>query len=121
MKAHAPSPLPPPYGIVVGTCPVRLWGMSGTERARRILLKIGVSEVADGVRGDAPCLMLRADWVVDPALLGLLRAEPPGVALTARRADGCGIVLAAHVPAAAVAAVHAAFSTAAASLPPAYG
>ncbi|MGE4528035.1 MAG: CDP-alcohol phosphatidyltransferase family protein [Rhodospirillaceae bacterium] len=85
--------------------------MSGTERARRILLKTGVSEVAGEVRGDAPCLMLRADWVVDPALLGLLRAELPGVALTVR-----GVVLAAHVSAADAAAVYAAFLTAA--LPP---
>ncbi|WP_337997454.1 CDP-alcohol phosphatidyltransferase family protein [Oleispirillum naphthae] len=113
MNLHASSPAAP-LGIVMGACPVRLWGMSGTERARRILLKTGVSEVADAVRGDAPCLLLRADWVVDPALLGLLRAEPPGVALTVRRADGCETVLAAHLSAADAAAVCADVST----LPP---
>ena len=97
-----------PVGVVVGTCPVRLWGISGEERARRTLVKAGVRNVApdaDTAAADASFLMVRADWVVDSALVGMLKAEPPGVVLTTEK-DGETIVLAAHVGNPDAAALH---------------
>lgn len=85
-------------GVVVGTCATRLWGLDGAERARRILAKAGLA-VVGAPPADAPVLLVRADWVVDGALLGLLKAEEPGVALVAAH-KGETVLLAAHVTAA---------------------
>jgi len=72
-------------GLVIGECRTRLWGMSGEERARRTLQSVGA-----GQGGDGALVMLRADWVVDPALVGLVKAHPNSV-LVSR-----GVPVAAH-------------------------
>ena len=91
-------------GLVVGDCTVALWGLSGAERARRTLAKAGarVSASEQAAAQASSCLMMRADWVVDPALVGLL-AKEAGTVLAAR-VQGDLIALAAHVAAADVAA-----------------
>lgn len=105
-------------GHVVGTCATRLWGISGDERARRTLTKASVSGLVDDPAAAESCLMMRADWVIDSALIGLLKAEMGSVLTT--RHDGGTVALAAHVAAAdapAVAAALAAPSVAADALP----
>lgn len=76
-----------PVGIVVGSCPTRLWGLDGAERARRVLAKIG-AQVAGTPPADAPSLLVRADWVVDGALLGQLREGAVGTVLVADHGGG---------------------------------
>lgn len=111
---------PAPAGLVVGACATRLWAMDGSERARRTLDKAGVSALfADPAAASAAstCLMVRADWVVDPALVGELKRQPGTVLLTRR--DGKAAVIAAHVAGADVPAA-AALLAAEAPEPPAH-
>ncbi len=61
-------------GLIIGECETRLWGMTGHERARRTLVGAGLP-----LEGEGSLVMLRADWVVDPALVGLLKAQPHSV------------------------------------------
>lgn len=92
-------------GLVVGDCTVRLWGITGTERARRTLTKAGAGTVTGDAQTAAQassCLMLRADWIVDPALIGLLSKDMGTVLVT--RAEEQLVPLAAHVAAADIAA-----------------
>lgn len=86
-----------PAGIVVGSCPTRLWGLDGTERARRVLAKIDAT-VVETPPADAPSLLVRADWVVDGALLGQLKAGEVGTVLVTNH-DGGTVPLAAYVAA----------------------
>ncbi|MGE4281449.1 MAG: CDP-alcohol phosphatidyltransferase family protein [Magnetospirillum sp.] len=94
-----------PCALVLGHSDVALWSITGEERTRRTLAKAGAAPlVADGeFAARLPsCLMMRADWVIDPALIGLL-AKEEGTIL-AIRIDGRLIPLAAHVAGADVAA-----------------
>lgn len=84
-----------PAGHVAGTCATRLWGISGDERARRTLTKAGIAGLTDDPATAGFCLMMRADWVIDPALIGLLKVQPGSVLTT--RQDGAEVALAAHV------------------------
>ncbi len=103
-RARPPRAEAPPSGLVVGDCTVTLWGLSGAERARRTLAKAGARvSTSERAAAEAPsCLMMRADWVVDPALIGLL-AKEVGTVL-AVRVQGRAVALAAHVAAADIAA-----------------
>ncbi|MBC7906836.1 MAG: CDP-alcohol phosphatidyltransferase family protein [Rhodospirillaceae bacterium] len=92
-------------GLVVGDCTVHLWGITGGERARRTLANAGAGTITSDAEtaAQAPsCLMVRADWVVDPALIGLLAKEAGTVLAT--RGEGQLVPLAAHVAADDVAA-----------------
>lgn len=92
-------------GLVVGDCTVHLWGITGGERARRTLAKAGAVMTTSGtdVAAQAPsCLMVRADWVVDPALIGLLAKQAGSILVT--RVGGQLVPLAAQVAAADVVA-----------------
>lgn len=99
-------------GLVVGDCTVHLWGITGWERARRTLAKAGASTVtsnADTAAQAPSCLMVLADWVVDPALIGLLAKEAGTVLAT--RVEGRLVPIAAHVAAADIAATTQALAT----------
>jgi phosphatidylglycerophosphate synthase len=105
--------LNPPVGLILGVSATRLWGITGEERSRRTLLKTRV----EGIAGDvieaakaASCLMVRADWVIDPALIIVLYKMPDTVLIT--KSDGKTVTLAAHVHSADVAAAAAAITTA---------
>lgn len=92
-------------GLIVGQCDVRLWSITGEERARRTLSKAGVTTIVADAAAAArmpTCVMTRADWVVDPALIGLLVKDRGSVLVT--RVDGRLVPLAAHVAAADVVA-----------------
>lgn len=94
-----------PCGLVLGHCQTQLWSITGEERARRTLVKAGVSGIAadpQTATATLSCVMVRADWVVDPALIGRLM-EDVGTILTTL-VDGRPVPLAAHVAAADVAA-----------------
>ena len=100
-------------GLIVGHSDVRLWSITGEERCRRTLTKAGAATVVADIvaTADMPsCLMARADWVIDPALVGLL-AKGCGTVLTTR-VDGRQVPLAAHVAAADIAATAQAIATA---------
>ena len=83
-------------GIVVGACPVRLWGMTTSERLRRTLVRAGVPMEAPG---DGPFLAVRADWVLDESLIKALAARLDTVLVAET-----GEAVAAHLPAGASAA-----------------
>ncbi|WP_119679107.1 CDP-alcohol phosphatidyltransferase family protein [Indioceanicola profundi] len=83
-----------PVGVVVGSSPVRLWGMSSTERLHRIFRRSGL-EIAEGA---APAgraqVLFRADYVFDEPLAKDL-IKQPGTVLTDAET---GQAVAAHVP-----------------------
>ncbi|HEY0675339.1 MAG TPA: hypothetical protein VGD25_03930, partial [Immundisolibacter sp.] len=56
-----------PVAFLVGEAPVRLWGLGGRERLRRVLGKLGI-EVLDDAAAVPPqrsVLCLRADHLFD--------------------------------------------------------
>ena len=77
-SGEAPSANPPPAGRVVGSSPVRLWGMGSGERLRRTFLRAGLSP-----EPGAALLTASAEWVFDESLIKAL-ARRPGVALIAQ-------------------------------------
>lgn len=102
----------PACGLVLGHSDVRLWSITGEERACRTLSKAGAPIIVDDVDAVArmsTCLMARADWVIDPALIGLL-AESSGSILATRVGRNL-VPLAAHVAATDVAATARAIET----------
>lgn len=91
-------------GLIVKPSAVRLWSMTGTERARRILTKAGAELVtADQAARGTKVLLTRADWVVDQALVGLVREHLGRVLITGDNANA--VVLAAYIEGEDVAAV----------------
>lgn len=85
--------------------PLRLFGLSPAERARRALRAAGVGDVVEAPApppelsaGESAVVVLRDDFVLDPRLFPGLVAQA-GVALVA---PGSGAVVAAHVPPARV-------------------
>lgn len=84
--------------FLVGACDVEIWGMSGIERAERMVRRAGISDVAIGgseVEEGRTALFVRSDMVIDEALAKALLARP-GSLLAVERADGLRPV-AAHV------------------------
>ena len=65
----------PAIGLLIGGCAVRLWGMSGEERARRALSRAGCGQVIASARyagNGVPVLAQRADHVIEERLLQAL-------------------------------------------------
>jgi phosphatidylglycerophosphate synthase len=73
-----------PTGLIIGNCPVRLWGMNPAERLRRSLRRNGVARMAarvEDVSRDTGIVMLRSDYVFDEALVRDLIARPGVIVL----------------------------------------
>jgi phosphatidylglycerophosphate synthase len=73
-----------PVAYLVADAPVRLWGLAGRERLRRVLDKLGVDVLDDGAAmpDKRSVLCLRADHLFDERVIGAL-IDAPGVALRA--------------------------------------
>ncbi len=74
----------PPIAIIVGQCPLLLWGMTTEERLRRSLRRQGITDVRlwHGQPADAAgMLLIRGDYVFDPVLLADLARRPGTVLL----------------------------------------
>jgi phosphatidylglycerophosphate synthase len=82
-----------PLGVVVGSGDARIWGMTGAERLRRMLLRAGL-ELAQTPAPDRAAVVARGDWVLDEPLLKTVVQRPGSVLV----APG-GIPVAAHAPA----------------------
>jgi phosphatidylglycerophosphate synthase len=93
-----------PQGRIVGDCPVSLWGLRSDERIRRQMRAVGVTPVDEGSVAERShhVLLLRADRLYDLRAIRDLAARP-GTLLLHREGERTAAV-AAHVPAAAVAA-----------------
>ena len=69
----------PPVALILGACPVRLWGMTPAERLRRALSRAGVAEVRSWPDAPVPGrrhLLVRDDHVFDAVLIAdLARAD----------------------------------------------
>ncbi|MFZ5493269.1 MAG: CDP-alcohol phosphatidyltransferase family protein [Pseudomonadota bacterium] len=91
-----------PVAVLLGEAPVRLWGLGGRERLRRVLGKRGIEVLEDGasVPEKRSVLALRTDYLFDERVIDSL-IDAPGVAL---RADGDGPQVALHAPVGAAAA-----------------
>lgn len=113
-------------GLIVGSNPVRLWGMSSRERLRRCLRLAGIAELDEikssigshdvasaGAAGDDHLLIVSDDWVFDPALIRTLAARPGTVLIDPAN----GTAAAAHVASVQGAAAAASIETADSSLP----
>ena len=85
-----------PVAVLVGQAPVRLWGLSGRERLRRVLGKRGVPVLAqdEAIPGKRSVLCLRADCLFDERVIGAL-IDAPGVALCTTQG---GPLVALHAP-----------------------
>jgi phosphatidylglycerophosphate synthase len=85
-----------PVAVLVGEAPVRLWGLTGRERLRRVLGKRGIAVLAEGepIPDKRSVLCLRADCLFDERVIGAL-IDAPGVAL--RAVEG-GPLVALHAP-----------------------
>mgnify|MGYP005812927849 CR=1 FL=1 len=85
-----------PVAVLLGEAPVRLWGLGGRERLRRVLGKRGIEVLDDGasVPEKRSVLALRADYLFDERVIDSL-IDAPGVAL---RADENGPLVALHAP-----------------------
>lgn len=104
----------PACGLILGHSDVRLWSITGEERMRRTLVKAGATAIvahAEEAARMPSCLMARADWIIDPALIGLLAADAGSVLVT--HVDGRMVPLGAHVAAADVTATVRAIETSA--------
>ena len=85
-----------PVAVLVGQAPVRLWGLSGRERLRRVLGKRGIPVLAqdEAIPGKRSVLCLRADCLFDERVIGAL-IDAPGVALCTTQG---GPLVALHAP-----------------------
>lgn len=63
------EPCRPPVALILGHCPVRLWGMTPAERLRRALARAGVTDVRDGLVPGRRHLLVRDDHVFDAVLI----------------------------------------------------
>ena len=93
----------PPLALILGDCPVMLWGMTSAERLRRSLRRAGVAEVmpwAGTVAPDRPHILVRDDYVFDAVLIAdlararntVLTTEDGRPAAAAVDADKAGLV-----------------------------
>ena len=90
----------PPYVFISGECPVRIWGLTPSQRVERVLPAAGacrtLSALGDLQAGDT-VLILRGDYLFDDRLVVYL-AETPGIVLQLD-GDREKVAVAAHVPA----------------------
>ena len=79
-------PVTPSAAYIVGASNRGLWGMTGRERAARLAGRLGLAVVnrteAEGLR-DGTLLLLRADAVLDEALVRALLGHPGGCLVVA--------------------------------------
>jgi phosphatidylglycerophosphate synthase len=65
--------------VIVGDCPIRIWGLSAAERHRRIFARGGVDRVQgddEPLPQDGKVVLVRADWVLEePLAHALVAAE----------------------------------------------
>ena len=93
----APTPERRIAGIVVGDSPLRLWGLTSTQRLQRQLARAQATvEVRDANR----LVLLRADWVYDDAFVRSLAAADEDLALTAPDGSVIAMSLSAASPSA---------------------
>ena len=89
-----------PYVTIVGECPVRIWGLTPSQRVERVLSAAGACRtlraLGDLQEGDT-VLVLRGDYLFDDRLVSYL-AETPGIVLQLD-GDREKVAVAAHVPA----------------------
>ncbi len=85
-----------PSAYLLAESPVRLWGLGGRERLRRVLAVLGIEVLndADPLPEKRSVLCLRADYLFDERVVRAL-AEAPGVALAAQPG---GPLVALHAP-----------------------
>jgi len=83
-----------PCLILTGNGEMSLWGMTTAERLRRLFAREGINE-ADRPPEDIPCVMARADAVIDAPLIRVIASRPGLVLLSGED----GAPLAVHAPA----------------------
>ena len=77
------GPGAPQGARLIGACALPVWGMTGRERARRSLARLGLEEKSGGT---GPVLLLRSDALLDERLLPALLQRPD--AMLVLPADG---------------------------------
>jgi phosphatidylglycerophosphate synthase len=87
----------PTHAAVLGELDPPLWGITTTERHRRLCARLGIARVGDAPdQGAGPQLLLRRDFALDENLLKALLARP-GTLLVAADTSGVARPVAAHV------------------------
>ena len=88
----------PVTACLIGACDIELWGMTGAERAERLVRRTGAVEILIGgfaVEEDRTAFLLRTDTVINEALTRALFTQP-GTMLFLERGGGKHAI-AAHV------------------------
>jgi phosphatidylglycerophosphate synthase len=83
-----------PQALLLHESPVRLYGLTGRERLRRVLARLGVELLGPGAPPPAGGLILRGDHLYDERVLAGLARSPDTVLV-----DGTGQAVAAHLAA----------------------
>lgn len=79
---ETPADTPSPETLtafLVGACDAEIWGMTGSERAERMVRRAGISDVAIGgseIEEGRNALFVRTDMVIDEGLCKALIARP---------------------------------------------
>jgi phosphatidylglycerophosphate synthase len=94
-----------PLGVILGDNATRIWGMSASERLRRGLLRVGVSQLVTALPEQGPVLLVSNHWVLDEPLLAALAKASNTLLL-----DDQGQLVAANVASESAAAVVSALS-----------
>src|SRR3546814_11285992 len=78
-------------GQLLGASKVKIWGLTGTERLRRQLARVGVADVVDAAAGtgatSGKVLILHSGWVFDESLVAAMATAPVGTALLDESSD----------------------------------
>jgi phosphatidylglycerophosphate synthase len=96
----------PPAVRMIGRSDCLVWGLSSTERLRRTVRGLGITDVQDAAAPlptEGEVVLVRADYAIEDRLIRSLIAHEPGVVLTSEDgADGAagGVPVAAKVEAA---------------------
>ncbi|HEY9545407.1 MAG TPA: CDP-alcohol phosphatidyltransferase family protein [Solimonas sp.] len=76
---------------MLGASKVKIWGLTGTERLRRQLARVGVADVVDAAAGtgatSGKVLILHSGWVFDESLVAAMATAPVGTALLDESSD----------------------------------
>lgn len=73
---------PPETAFLLGLCETGIWGLSGSDRAERLLRRMGIENVliaGEPSEADGVVLYLRADSLVDQSVLEALRSQSNAV------------------------------------------
>lgn len=99
-SSNTATSTPPVTACLIGACDIELWGMTGSERAERMVTRAGIDEILIAgfeIDEDRTALFIRTDTIIDEAFCRSLLKQP-GTLVAIDGPDGKRAI-AAHVTA----------------------